>query len=107
MKMTLYERALQICKERGESLESVADAIGAGNKSLRNWKTSSPKIDTVAAFAKHFGLSIDYVYYGKDANISEEESKLLLLYRNSTDEGKWLVMGNLQASQQDTTSKVG
>ena len=105
--MTLYERALQICKERGESLESVAVAIGVGERSLRNWKTSSPKIDTVASFAKHFGLSIDYVYYGEDNSINEEESKMLFLYRNSTDEGKWLAIGNLQASQQDTASAVG
>lgn len=102
--MTLYERALQICKERGESLESVAIAIDVGERSLRNWKTSSPKIDTVAKFAKHFGLSIDYVYYGEDNSLSKDESKLLNLYRNSTEEGKWLAIGNLQASQQVTAS---
>lgn len=102
--MTLYERALQICKEHGESLESVAVKIGVGERSLRNWKTSSPKIDTVADFAKHFGLSIDYVYYGNDSGLNEEESKLLHLYRNSTEEGKWLAIGNLQASQQSIAS---
>lgn len=107
--MTLYERALKICKERGESMEDVAVAIGVGERSLRNWKTSSPKIDTVADFARHFDLSIDYVYYGeqKENALTPDERELLRLYRSASERGQALAIGNLQGSQQDTDLLVG
>ena len=57
----------------------------------------------------NFMRGIDYVYYGdqKTDTLTADERELLRLYRNASDRGQALAIGNLQGSQQDTDLLVG
>lgn len=55
-------------KAKGVTQEQLAQAINISSQAVSKWETnaSQPDIQTLPLIAEYFGVSIDYLYYGKD-----------------------------------------
>ena len=62
-----FERYAELCKEAGETPNSVAKIIGASSGSVTAWKNGTdPRNATLSKIADYFGVSTDYLL-GKEA----------------------------------------
>lgn len=59
--MTTIERIKKISKERGWSLQKVAEKAGIGINSIYRWNTKTPSTASLQAVAKVLGVSVDYL----------------------------------------------
>lgn len=57
-----FDRYGALCKERGESPNSVAKKLGVSSGSITAWKRGTmPRIETVNMLASFFNVSADYL----------------------------------------------
>ncbi len=81
-----FERYSALCKERGETPNSIAKIIGASSGSVTAWKNgTAPRNATLTKIADYFGVSTDYLLGKEKAptvsgerKISNEELKFAL-----------------------------
>ncbi|WP_132981343.1 XRE family transcriptional regulator [Pediococcus pentosaceus] len=59
--MTTIERIKKISKERGWSLQKVAEKAGIGINSIYRWNTKTPSTASLQAVADVLGVSVDYL----------------------------------------------
>ncbi|AEJ23099.1 helix-turn-helix transcriptional regulator [Weissella koreensis] len=59
--MSLLDITKKTAKERGLSLTDVATKAGIAQKSIYQWKTVTPKVDTLKAVADVLGVTTDYL----------------------------------------------
>lgn len=70
-----FERFSALCKETGETPNSVARRIGASSGSVTAWKRgTAPRNDTLSKIADYFGVSTDYLL-GKSPKHTESDRK--------------------------------
>lgn len=85
--MTLYERISFLAKKQGKSLNRLAEDIGLSKNAMYQWKTSSPKVDTLEKVADYFGVSVDYLLERTDkletdsSALTDYEESLLMMFR--------------------------
>jgi hypothetical protein len=107
--MTWYDRAKEILKANNISASKVETATNLGQKSIYNWKSSCPSLDSVIKFVDYFDMSLDEFCERQKHTVNDltdEERNLIKLFRGATDLGRGMAIGNLQISQ-DTLSAVG
>ncbi|WP_270277139.1 helix-turn-helix domain-containing protein [Enterococcus casseliflavus] len=66
--MTLFERISDLAKKRDKSLKEVAEELGLSRNAIYQWRTSSPKADTLQKVAKYFNVTTDYLLNGTNAS---------------------------------------
>jgi transcriptional regulator with XRE-family HTH domain len=59
--MTLFERVSELAKKQGKSLNKVAEDNKLSKNALYQWRTSSPKAETLELIANYFHVSTDYL----------------------------------------------
>lgn len=59
--MTLFERISKLAKKRDKSLKEVAEELGLSRNAIYQWRTSSPKAESLAKVAEYFNVSTDYL----------------------------------------------
>lgn len=59
--MTLFERISYLAKKHDKSLKEVAEDLGLSRNAIYQWKTSSPKADTLDKVADYFNTTTDYL----------------------------------------------
>lgn len=59
--MTLYERTINLSKQRGYSLKNLAIKAGLAENSIYDWKKSTPKADNLKKVADVLHVSTDYL----------------------------------------------
>lgn len=60
--MAFIDNLERLCYESGESLPSVAQAIGMSKSVVTFWKNGSvPRNSTLRKIADHFGVTVDYL----------------------------------------------
>ncbi|WP_242387291.1 helix-turn-helix domain-containing protein [Enterococcus gallinarum] len=59
--MTLFERISELAKKHDKSLKEVAEELGLSRNAIYQWKTSSPKAESLAKVAEYFNVSMDYL----------------------------------------------
>lgn len=59
--MTLYERTINLSKQRGYSLRNLAIKAGLAENSIYDWKKSTPKADNLQKVADVLNVSTDYL----------------------------------------------
>lgn len=69
----MYQVFEALCKKRGVTPYSVGKETGISTSTLSNWKAGRyvPKADKLQKIADYFGVSMEYLRTGKDA---EKES---------------------------------
>ena len=64
----IYENVMALCRERGIRVARLEKEAGLGNGTVRGWETSTPSFSTLAKVADYFGVTLDYLRYGKEAD---------------------------------------
>lgn len=72
--MTLFEKISYLAKKRDKSLKEVAEELGLSRNAIYQWKTSSPKADTLQKVAEYFSVSTDYLL-GRENNPESTEKE--------------------------------
>ena len=55
----LYDKVLKYCLKNRISLSSFEKKCGLGNGTIKGWKVSNPRIDSLQKVAKRMGVSIE------------------------------------------------
>ena len=55
----LFERISTLCKERGISISKLEQETELGNATIRGWKSSSPRVDSLKRVANYFDCTVD------------------------------------------------
>lgn len=61
MNSVLYQRIVELCTERGITVNKLENDLGMGNSVIRKWRQSTPSADKIAKVATHFDVSVDYL----------------------------------------------
>jgi transcriptional regulator with XRE-family HTH domain len=85
-KLTLFERVSELAAKHQISLKELSENLGLSQNAIYQWRTSSPKAETVAKIANYFNVSTDYLlgvenndnsiishFRAETANMSEED----------------------------------
>lgn len=55
----LYEKVLKYCAENNIPISVFEKECGLGNATIKGWKSSNPRIDSLKKVANRMGVSID------------------------------------------------
>jgi len=83
MVLSLGEKLRELRQQNQESLQQVADAIGASKAhlwELEAGKTKSPSLDLVSRLATHFKVTVSRLA-GEEPDGDQTDDKSLVLYR--------------------------
>ena len=104
----MISRIKELCAEKKLTIQKLEAAAGLANGSIGKWAKASPKAESVAAVAEALGVSMDYLYTGKEKapaheepELSEDEVMLLSAFRSLTDDQRRFVLRQLRAAAQD------
>ena len=61
MNSVLFERVVELCKEKGISQRKLQEEMGMSIGALSKWKTSMPNAMLLQAVADYFNVSVDYL----------------------------------------------
>lgn len=81
--MSLATRLKELRLRSGQSLQQVADAVGASKAhiwELETGKSTKPSLQLVKALADHFGVTLALLV-GDDPNAPDEDEELLVMWR--------------------------
>ncbi|WP_099974482.1 helix-turn-helix domain-containing protein [Lactobacillus terrae] len=59
--MTTFDRVKKIAKERGYTLQQLAEKAELGTNSIYHWKTKTPSTENLSKVADVLNVSIDYL----------------------------------------------
>lgn len=83
--MLLYERISELAKKQGVSVPQLSENLGLSRNAIYQWKTSSPKADTLQKVADYFGVTTDYLL-GRDEPEIIEDDKLKVIASHIDDD---------------------
>ena len=108
MSENMAQRIRELRKEKGLTLEQVADIVGVGKSTVRKWETgmiANMKRDKIASLAKALGTTPEYLMgWDKkesslgDLPITEGEKVLLSLFRKIPEEDQEMVLKMISAA---------
>jgi transcriptional regulator with XRE-family HTH domain len=61
MNNVLFERVVELCKEKGISQRKLQEDVGMSTGALSKWKTSTPNAELLQKVADYFDVTIDYL----------------------------------------------
>lgn len=72
--MEFQQRLYELRKQSGLSQEGLADLLGVSRQAVQKWEagTSRPDLDNLAALARYFNVSLDYLVTGQEAQVSPD-----------------------------------
>jgi transcriptional regulator with XRE-family HTH domain len=82
--VALGARIKELRLKKGESLQKVADAVGASKAhiwEIETGKSRNPSMDLLTALANHFGTTVSHLV-GEDPNAVGEDAGLVAMYRD-------------------------
>lgn len=81
----LTDRIRQLAVNNNTNIKRIEQKCNLSNGSIRRWDESMPTIDNLAAVAKEFDVSIDYLYFGKKEQLDDKDSSLLSYFHELPD----------------------
>jgi len=81
LKISLFERVSELAKKQGKSLNRVAEDNGLSKNAIYQWRTSSPKAETLELIANYFHVSTDYLLGRTDnphMGMSEKQKEMTI-----------------------------
>lgn len=80
MKQNFWIRVSDLSDKYGISQQKLADSIGVGLPTFKNWKTRLiiPETLYVINIANYFNVSVDYLINGNDKNLLDEDLQEVL-----------------------------
>ncbi len=87
--MSLYERIIQKCNEKGLTIKALERKAGFPNATIRKWENQKPSYDKVAIIADCLNVTLNWLILGKETeDLTPEEKQLVDLYRQADARGK-------------------
>ena len=90
----------ELAKNKGLSIAKLEAICDFGNGTIGKWTKQSPSCDNLYKVADYLGVSIDYLYTGKEkslsSELSEDKQRLLNMYDLLTDIEKGEILGELK-----------
>lgn len=107
-----YENFLSLCQSTNKKPTPVLKELGLSPGNLDKWKNGATvNSDVLLKISKHFGVSVDYLLTGKEAEkksvpgFTEDEQKVLNYYGGLKEEQKDYIKGEMarlnMANRQD------
>lgn len=95
-------RFTKILENSKISNTEVTKLAGISKNNIGNYKNGQiPNATILYKLSQIFGISMEYLLVGKDAeNLTQDEKKLIELYRNTNDIGQPLTMKHAEDVQQ-------
>jgi transcriptional regulator with XRE-family HTH domain len=108
MSESMAQRIKDLRKEKGLTLEQVADIVGVGKSTVRKWETgmiANMKRDKIASLAQALGTTPEYLMGWEEKKISpgevqltEGEKAMLDLFRMIPEDQQQLVLQMIRAA---------
>lgn len=91
--MEINERIFYLLEKQSRTAKELGDFIGVRPSSISAWKTegSYPSSKYIIRISEFFGVSIEYLFTGKDSrlsNLSKQENELLETYNQLDPRGQ-------------------
>ena len=91
----------QLLLNKNCTQRDLAKYVGVKPNTVCDWlkKGTSPKINHIHMIAKFFNISYDYLFTGTlntVSDLSDDEKKLISLYRNLSNNDKYRELGRLE-----------
>ena len=76
--INIAKNITELRKKKGITQEQLATALNISPQAVSKWETNTslPDTQTLPLIANHFGVSIDYLFYGQDISYDEIYSKV-------------------------------
>lgn len=119
--MAFIDNLERLCYENGESLFSVAQAIGKSKSSVTFWKNGSiPRKSTLKEIADHFGVTVDWLLSDEAVTpskwdskketseygtLSSQEKQIIDMYRELTEMGKLRMLSAILRVYDEETNR--
>lgn len=86
----IIDRILEKAEEKNISQADIAKHINKGTAQITSWKkrNCNPPAELIEPIAELLGVTVQWLMTGKESEISEEEQKILQLYKNLNNKGK-------------------
>ena len=108
MEEGMAQRIKALRKEKGLTLEQVADVVGVGKSTVRKWETgmiANMRRDKIASLANALGTTPEYLMGWDEKEISpsepeltEGEKQLLRLFRKVPEDRQAMVIQMIEAA---------
>jgi transcriptional regulator with XRE-family HTH domain len=82
--VALGARLRELRKQKGESLQQVADAINSSKAhiwELEMGKNKNPSVDSLNKLADHFEVTVAFLI-GEDPNAADQDPEIVSMYRD-------------------------
>ena len=86
----LLEKIKVLCSQRNITVSELERILEFGNGTMHKWGKSQPSADKVLKVAEYFGVSLDYLFSGKEL-LSKESLDLANQFERFSDEQKNLI----------------
>ena len=57
----IYKKIESLCKERNISIRALEVACEISNGTIRQWKKSNPRVDSLKKVCDYFGITLDEI----------------------------------------------
>lgn len=61
----IYDNVIALCREKGISVSALEKKCGLGNATIKGWKVSSPRVESLQKVADYFDITIDELLSGE------------------------------------------
>lgn len=100
---TIYDRIIEQANKHNISRKELAQLLNLKKSPLTDWKNqkSKPTLDQIKKMCEIFATSSDYLLFGKNASLSENETKIIEYYRkmNPDDKKELLIIAKVKADK--------
>lgn len=109
----MVKRIREKCEQNGLAISQLEKKSGLSNASIDKWDKldQKPSYDKIYRVAETLNVSLDWLLTGKEGeNLTEEEQKLIELYRTADDRGRRRILRSAEdeaQEQQLSISKLG
>lgn len=108
--MSFYEQLVTLCEKNGIKPTVLIESLGMSKGTMSNWKKGgNPSGEAVVRFAKHFGVSTDYLLLGKETAynvISSEDEEILELFHRLPREKREYFKGKIEGYLEGIASSI-
>ena len=108
----MVDRINALAKEKGISISKVEKTVGLSNGVIGKWIKQNPTCDKLKLVADFFGVSLDYLVYGKEdttkneQKITDDEQELLENYRKLDDGRKKEISEKIKVQSDNVKDEV-
>ena len=81
--ISFWQRIRSLMKERRVSQAQLAEACGMSYNTFRKWISNNtiPPLDVASGLSRYFGVSLDYLAFGKETDINAKIGKIIDLLK--------------------------